>query len=45
MENTIKVHDIVELVEKIGALQGTTEPQISLKQSLIEKGLNRFSWL
>jgi hypothetical protein len=45
MENTIKVHDIVELIEKIGALQGTTEPQISLKQSLIEKGLNRFSWL
>ena len=45
MENTIKVEDVLDLVEKLKALQGTTEPQISLRSKLLGMNLNDLSWL
>jgi hypothetical protein len=45
MENTIKVEDMLDLVEKLKALQGTTEPQISLRSKLLGMNLNDLSWL
>lgn len=45
MENTIRIKDISELIEKIKGLQGITEPQLSLRDRLIKSNLNKFSWL
>lgn len=45
MENTIKVNDVLGLIEEIRGLEGTTEPQILLREQLIRSNLNKFSWL
>lgn len=45
IENTIKVEDVLDLVEKLKALQGTTEAQISLRSKLLGMNLNDLSWL
>ena len=45
LEHTINVVDVLDLVEKIGALQGCTEPQIKLREWLLEQKLNDLDWL
>lgn len=45
IESTIKVEDVLDLVEKLKALQGTTEAQISLRSKLLGMNLNDLSWL
>ena len=45
VENTIKTEDVLDLVEKIRALKGTTEPCLELRSALFASNLNKFSWL
>jgi hypothetical protein len=45
LPHTTKVEDMLDLVEKTGALQGLTEPQIELREWLLGLGLNDLSWL
>ena len=45
IENTIKVVDSLDIVEKIRALEGTTEPRLDLRERLLSGNLNKFSWL
>lgn len=45
LPHTTRVEDMLDLVEKIRALQGLTEPQIGLREWLLGLGLNDLSWL
>lgn len=45
IENTTKVEGVEDLIEKIEALKGTTEPCLELRNSILSMGLNEFSWL
>lgn len=45
IENTIKAEDMLDIKEKIEALQDHTEPQILLREDLLALGLNDLGWL
>lgn len=45
IKNTTKVVDVEDLIEKIEALKGTTEPCLKLRKAILAMNLNEFSWL
>ena len=45
LEHTIKVVDVLDLVDKLKALKGLVQPQIQLREWLLEQGLNNLDWL
>jgi hypothetical protein len=45
IENTTKVEGVEDLIEKIEALKGTTEPCLKLRKEILSMNLNAFSWL
>lgn len=45
LQYTTKVVDVLDIVEKLRGLEGHTEPQVALREGLLDMNLNNLDWL